>query len=109
MGQSAIGEVTVQHPAGTFVSVNTTSFHFAQIGYLHQALLQFPGMAPGETASYTVTSAGETTPAFTVVPDVAGAEKFAVSAPQSAVARWSAFSAFLPKEALGAAPAVSLN
>ena len=78
---SAIGYVTVEHPQGTFVQVNSTSFHFAQIGWMHQALLQFPGIAPGQAASYTVTSAGETTPAFTVVPDVSGPEKHAVRRP----------------------------
>ena len=78
---SAIGSVTVEHPQGTFTQVNSTSFHFAQIGYMHQALLQFPGIAPGQTASYTVTSAGETTPAFTVVPDVSGPEKHVVRRP----------------------------
>ena len=78
---SAIGYVTVEHPQGTFTQVNSTSFHFAQIGWLHQALLQFPGIAPGQTASYTVTSAGETTPGFTVTPDLSRPEKHVVRWP----------------------------
>lgn len=84
MSKSAQAHVTVEHPPGRFTQVNSSSFEFPQIGWCHQALLTFPGIAPGAQASYSVTSAGETSAKFAVVPDVRaegeGGEKFAVFA-----------------------------
>jgi len=60
-------------------SVNTTSFNYPEIGYVHQALLDYTGIAPGTAASYAITTANGTTSPFAVTPIVpAGSERFAV-------------------------------
>ena len=65
---------------GKTIRANTTSFEFPQIGWMHQGLMQFPGLAPGSTATYKAVSGGQVSATFTVTPDIQGPEKFAVFA-----------------------------
>ena len=60
-------------------SVSTTSFNYTNVGFMHQALLDFGNIMPGTSASYTITTANGTTAPFHVTPiHVAGTERFAV-------------------------------
>ena len=76
----ATASIAVTQPNGAVTTVNSTSFYFNQIGYMHQALLSFPGIAPGASATYKITSAGESTDVFTVTPELSYPERFAIFA-----------------------------
>jgi hypothetical protein len=56
-----------------------TTFHAPTIGYMSQATLSFAGVAPGAQAFYKVAAgADDVSPVFTVVPELARPEVFAV-------------------------------
>ena len=63
---------------GVNTRVNTSSFHFPQIGYMNQALLSFPGIERGESASYTITADGASSESFSVTPELSHPERFAI-------------------------------
>jgi hypothetical protein len=80
VGKPGPASIAVTQPNGAVTTVNSTSFFFNQIGYMHQALLSFPGIAPGATASYQITANGESTEVFKVTPELSSPERFAVFA-----------------------------
>jgi hypothetical protein len=64
------GSVSFAVGAGAFTTVNTTSFKFETIGYMHQAVMDMSTIAPDTKAVYRVaTSAGSST-TFSITPIV---------------------------------------
>lgn len=71
VASAADGFVSMSSGGGPFVAVNTTSFNYDTIGYMHQATLDFSDVPVGAQALYRVaTSAGAST-TFSITPQVA--------------------------------------
>lgn len=73
-------------PAAAYTSIDggktwrensASTFNYPTIGFMSAAELDFTGVAPGAEALYFLEAAGENTTAYTVIPVVAGPEKFA--------------------------------
>jgi hypothetical protein len=66
-------------PSSLTHSANSTSFEFATIGWMHQALMDFAGVVPeGAHGYYSVEVAGVASAVFDIVPSVTGVERHVV-------------------------------
>jgi hypothetical protein len=77
-GKDGLTSVGTTSDPSTFTNTTTTSFNVATIGYMHQGILSYPGVAPGATVYYRVCSAGDCSAVFPIVPIQSRPEVFAV-------------------------------
>lgn len=77
VASDARGAVAFTLTGGATVTVNTTSFNYDTIGYLHQGVLDLSAATPGQTATYRVFTASGTSSLFTITPIVSGPTRYA--------------------------------
>ena len=74
---AADGSVSYSYNNGPFVTVNSTSFEYDTIGYMHQATLDLSDVPVGAPALYRVATSAGASATFSITPQVA-VPKYAV-------------------------------